>query len=95
MKKIIFLCFAFVISLFNVIIINYSPAINGLIDKNIWINESCQKYSNNYKYSRRSYNFKFMINEYKSQLSRCYQRKAMIGLEYIAFNFNILYKLIN
>ena len=95
MKKIIFLCFAFVISLFNVIIINYSPAINGLIDKNIWINESCQKYSNNYKYSKRSYDFNFVTNEYNSQRNRCYQRKAMIGLEYVAFSFNIIFGIIS
>ena len=95
MKKLIFLFIAFSISLFSIIVINISPTINGLIDKTTWINESCEKYSNNYKYSRRSYNFKFMINEYKSQLSRCYQRKAMIGLEYIAFNFNIILGIIS
>jgi hypothetical protein len=94
MKKLIFLFIAFSISLFSIIVINISPTINGLIDKTTWINESCEKYSNNCKYSRRSYNFKFMTNEYKSQRYRCYQRKTMIGLEYIAFNFNIIYILI-
>lgn len=91
MIKIIFVCISSAVLLLSIIVMNFSPAINGLIDKNAWANEICEKYINNFKYSRKSHDFKYMTNEYKSQRDRCFQRKAMIGLEYIAFKFNRIF----
>lgn len=88
--KLVFFIISLAILICNIIVICLAPAINGLIDRNSWTNENCKDYANLYKGSI-GWSGKYLVNEYKSQKDRCYQRKAMIALEYTSYNFNIIF----
>ena len=103
MKNLIFLCVSTAIILFTVIVLNNAPIINGYVgDK--WYDESCQNYIDLHKYNKdktvAQLNSYGVIDEktkedyldlLKEGKNKCYRNKAMIGLEYSAFNFNIVF----
>ena len=103
MKNLIFLCVSTAITIFTVIVLNNAPIINGYVGSD-WYDESCQNYVDLYKYNKDK---KFSDitgagitseadkNKWLDLLiegkNKCYRNKAMIGLEYSAFNFNIVF----
>ena len=104
MKNLIFLCVSTAIIIFTVIVLNNAPIINGLVGKD-WYDESCQKYIDLHKYNKdktpaQLSSYLVTANEankdkwlklLKKGKNKCYRNKAMIGLEYTAFNFNIVF----
>ena len=48
MKKIIFFAIASAILLFSIIVVNISPAINGLISGQSWSQQACSYHSDRY-----------------------------------------------
>jgi hypothetical protein len=105
MKNLIFLCVSTAIIIFTVIVLNNAPIINGYIGKD-WYAESCQKYVDLHKYYKDKDFSDISTSDYgvstlddknkwldllKEGKNKCYRNKAMIGLEYSAFNFNIVF----
>jgi len=106
MKNLIFLCVSTAIIIFTVIVLNNAPIINGLVGSD-WYDESCQKYVDLHKYNKDkaasdlSSHGVSTTNEKRSKdkwlkllkkgKNKCYRNKAMIGLEYTSFNFNIVF----
>ena len=103
MKNLIFLCASTTIIIFTVIVLNNAPIINGYVGTT-WYDESCQRYVDLHKYNEDK--TPALIGGYgvtnedtkKEWLdlliegkNKCYRNKAMIGLEYSAFNFNIVF----
>jgi hypothetical protein len=103
MKNLIFLCVSTAIIIFTVVVLNNAPIINGYVGSD-WYDESCQNYVDLHKYNKDK---KFSDitwagisseedkNKWLDLLiegkNKCYRNKAMIGLEYSAFNFNIVF----
>ena len=104
MKNLIFLCISVAIVLFTVIVLNNAPIINGLVGKD-WYKESCQNYVDLHKYNKdvdylsirhgvtSQEEKKEWLDLLKEGKNKCYRNKAMIGLEYASFNFNIVFGL--
>jgi len=100
MKNLIFLCISTAIIIFTVIVLNNAPIINGLVGSS-WYDESCQNYVDLHKYNKDKtpaqlgYTTQDQKEEYldflKKGKNKCYRNKAMIGLEYTSFNFNIVF----
>jgi len=104
MKNLIFLCISTAIIIFTVIVLNNAPIINGLVGKD-WYDESCQRYVDLHKYNKdktpaqlsgylvtsNEENKEKWLKLLKKGKNKCYRNKAMIGLEYTAFNFNIVF----
>ena len=101
MKKLIFLCIAVAVVIFSVIVLNISPVIH--IIGNDGYHESCKQYSDKYKYNKdKNYDEigfgvstedekKEFLDLLKEGENKCKKNKAMIGLEYAAFNINIVF----
>lgn len=97
-NKLIFFCISSAILLFSILVFFLAPAINGLIPRKEWNDETCQYFTDTYNQLKK-YNYggpeeEIVKKEYKSYKDRCYQRKAMIGLEYSAFILNILFGIV-
>jgi len=101
MKNLIFLCISVAIVLFTVIVLNNAPIINGLVGKD-WYKESCQYYVDSHIYTKETSlsdqhitqeQKEVRLKQYKEGKNKCYRNKAMIGLEYASFNFNIVFGL--
>ena len=104
MKNLIFLCISTAIIIFTVIVLNNAPIINGLVGKD-WYDESCQRYVDLHKYNKdktpaqlsgylvtsNEENKEKWLKLLKKGKNKCYRNKAMIGLEYTSFNFNIVF----
>jgi hypothetical protein len=106
MKNLIFLCASTAIVIFTVIVLNNAPIINRLVGTD-WYNESCQNYVDLHKYYKdktpaeiaiagdygvsNEDNKKEWLDLLIEGKNKCYRNKAMIGLEYTAFNFNIVF----
>ena len=106
MKNLIFLCVSTAIIIFTVIVLNNAPIINGLVGSS-WYDESCQKYIDLHKYNKEKTPTQLEADGYISTINqenkdkwldllkkgknKCYRNKAMIGLEYTAINFNIVF----
>jgi hypothetical protein len=103
MKNLIFLCVSAAITIFTVIVLNNAPIINGVVGGD-WYDESCQKYIDLHKYYEdkdpstlgiygvtNADKKKEWLDLLKKGKNKCYRNKAMIGLEYSAFNFNIVF----
>ena len=99
MKNLIFLCISTAIIIFTIIVLNNAPIINGLVGTS-WYDDSCQYYVDLHKYNKdKSLTELSMTQENKDKWldllkkgkNKCYRNKAMIGLEYTAFNFNIVF----
>ena len=103
MKNLIFLCASTAIIIFTVIVLNNAPIINGLVG-DISYDDSCQEYVDLHKYYKDKTPTQIggygVTNEDKKKewldlliegKNKCYRNKAMIGLEYSAFNFNIVF----
>ena len=103
MKNLIFLCVSTAIIIFTVVVLNNAPIINNYIGEG-WYDESCQSYVDLHKYNKDktvlelgSYGVldedskKYYLDLLIEGKNKCYRNKAMIGLEYSAFNFNIVF----
>ena len=96
MKKLIFLCIAIAVVIFSVIVLNISPVIHGI---ELDYHESCKQYSDKYKYNKDKKAVELVGEEnedkkkeyldlLKEGENKCKKNKAIIGLEYAAFNIN-------
>ena len=106
MKNLIFLCVSAAVIICTVIVLNNAPIINGLVGDD-WYDESCQNYVDLHKYNKdktpaeletanhissdTQENKDKWLDLLKEGKNKCYRNKAMIGLEYSAFNFNIVF----
>ena len=95
-KKLIYFCISSAILLFSILVFFLAPAINGLVPKKEWNEEACQYYVDAYNGIKNddSPENEIVAKEYKRFKDRCYQRKAMMGLEYSAYVLNILFGLV-
>ena len=106
MKKLIFLCLATTIVLLSVIVLNLAPVIQRLIPLKYNYNDACKKLADKYKYEEKlsldelklansdisdSDDRKEYLDLLKEGKNTCYRDKAMIGLEYAAFNINVVF----
>ena len=105
MKNLIFLCVSVAIVLFTVIVLNNAPIINGYLS--LSYDESCQYYADLHKYNKdkaaadlsgygvlttdEEKSKEKLLDLFKEGKNNCYRKKAMVGLEYSAFNFNIVF----
>ena len=94
MKKLLYFCMAGGILLLSIIVVNISPAINFGFSRE-WSSDSCSYYSDKYKYEEKndftSQEIKDKkLYEYKRDKTKCERKKAMVGLEYAAFNINLV-----
>jgi len=104
MKNLIFLCVSTAITIFTVIVLNNAPIINYLAGTS-WYDESCQRYVDLHKYYKdktpaqigSTYGVsneddkKEWLDLLKEGKNKCYRNKAMVGLEYTSFNFNVVF----
>ena len=100
MKNLIFLCVSTAIIICTVIVLNNAPIINWYVGAG-WYDESCQNYVDLHKYNKDKTPLQLglLTQENKDKYldlliegkNKCYRNKAMIGLEYSAFNFNIVF----
>ena len=94
MNRLLFLCIYLGILIFSVIVLNIAPAINkvtvydrsNVVDWNEWSNAACKQFSDYYDYETDE-TTKDWIKKLKN---RCNRRQAMIGLEYVISNLNII-----
>ena len=94
MKKIIFLCISTAIAIFTVIVLNLVPIINN-IEKE-WYDNACKYYTDKYKYDKdKTYASQEIKDKYLDYLKEgkkvCENKKAMEGLEYAAFNADVIF----
>jgi hypothetical protein len=85
------------ILLLSIIVVNISPAIN--FGMSGWSSDSCSYYSDKYKYDEKK-DLTYYSNsqeekdkqlyEDKRDKTKCERKKAMVGLEYAAFNINLV-----
>ena len=106
MKNLIFLCASVAVVIFTAIVLNNAPIINRYVG-NGWYDKSCQYYVDLHKYNKdkaaadlSTYGVSTTDNDlskeklldlFKEGKNKCYRNKAMVGLEYSAFNFNIVF----
>ena len=90
MNRLLFLCISLGILIFSVIVLNIAPAINkvtsNVVDWNEWSNAACKQFSDNYDYA----SDETTKDQMKKLKNRCNRRQAMIGLEYVISNLNII-----
>jgi hypothetical protein len=94
------------ILLFSVIVVNIAPAINNLGSIQVWSQLSCKYSADNYKNEKdkkvcsgsvnsdchRTQDIKdYTVDRYKREKNRCERRQAMVGLEYAALNWNLVF----
>ena len=91
MKKLIFFAIASAILLFSIIVINIAPAINGLVEGDYWSARSCKYLSNIYDENKKNHVSDEALKFIKKWLNRCNRKQAMIGLEYVVSNLNIIF----
>ena len=94
MQKLIFLCIASAVLLFSIIVVNIGPVLGGLFPNYSLYGESCSMHSDNYKYiEKENYNKtqkETDLDRVKKDKNRCNRKKAMVSLEYVAFDLNII-----
>ena len=106
MKNLIFLCASVAVVIFTVIVLNNAPIINRYVG-NDWYEKSCQYYVDLHKYNKdeaaaylsgfgvsttdNDRSKKKLLDLFKEGKNNCYRKKAMVGLEYSAFNFKIYF----
>jgi len=82
-KTLIFLCIASALLIFSIIVVNTSPAINGVAGE--WRDLNCKRYSDYHDYIKKKDTYANKDEHLKlSKEGRnlCKRRKAMYGLEY-------------
>ena len=98
MKKLLYFCMAGGILLLSFIVVNISPAIK--YGSSEWSSSSCSYYSYLYKNDeKKDLTHYFNSQEYKDKQlyedkrdkTICERKKAMAGLEYAAFNINLVF----
>ena len=96
MNKLLFFCISSALLLFSIIVVNILPAIGG-----DWFDAACNSISDDQKYLE-DYSLKDLgdiaqsvkdevIDIYKRNKKICNRKKAMIPLQYTAFNLNIIF----
>lgn len=96
MSKLLFFCLSSALLLFSIVVINILPPIGG-----DWYDESCRSIADDQKYYEDTslQNLGGITQEekdaiikiYKRNKKICNRRKAMIALQYTAFNANIIF----
>ena len=94
MFKLLFLCISLAILVFSVIVLNIAPAINKvsnyyIIEWDDWSNAACKYLSDQYDYIKKSAS-KDVKDQIKKEKNRCNRKQAMISLEYVVSNLNII-----
>lgn len=96
MNKLLFFCISSALLLFSIVVVNILPPIGG-----DWFDDSCNSISDDLKYLE-DYSLKDLggisqtakdevIDVYKRNKKICNRKKAMISLQYVAFNLNIIF----
>ena len=104
MKNLIFFCIALGIILLSIFVLNMGPVIKGDVSGNGNYDKSCKKFEDKYKYSKDKTiaelsedgvstedHKKMLLDLLKEGKNKCYRDKAMVGLEYACYNFNIIF----
>lgn len=91
MKKLIFFVIASAILLFSIIIVNIAPAINNLVESDEWSQASCSSISDYIDDQKDQGATDESLKYTKRWLKRCNNKKAMVGLEYVVSNLNIIF----
>ena len=93
MKKLIFFAIASAILLFSIIVINIAPAINGLVEGKDWSAWSCKYLSDGLSElkKRQVSSDDSQFKMFEKMLNLCNRRQAMVGLEYVVSNLNIIF----
>ena len=94
MNKLLFLCISLAILVFSAIVVNIAPAINkvspDLFYWDYWSNYACKSISDEYNSLKNTLDKKEK-DEYTKSKNRCDRRQAMIGMEYVTSNLNIIF----
>ena len=104
MKNLIFFCIALGIILLSIFVLNMGPVIKGDVSGNGNYDKSCKKFEDKYK-NKKDKNIaelsedfvsteehkKMLLDLLKEGKNKCYRDKAMVGLEYACYNFNIIF----
>lgn len=90
MYKLLYFCMAGGILLFSVIVVNISPAINGLVASQTWSQASCKYYADEIKSQKDNNANDDILDPIKREKTRCERKQAMVGLEFAAFNCNLV-----
>lgn len=96
MNKLLFFCISSALLLFSIIVVNILPPIGGG-----WFDNACNSISDDQKYLE-DYSLKDLggiaqstkdevLDIYKRNKKICNRKKAMISLQYVAFNLNIIF----
>ena len=104
MKNLIFFCIALGIILLSIFVLNMGPVIKGDVSGNRNYDKSCKKFEDQYKNKKDKTiaelsddgvstedHKKMLLDLLKEGKNKCYRDKAMVGLEYACYNFNIIF----
>ena len=104
MKNLIFFCIALGIILLSIFVLNMGPVIKGDVSGNGNYDKSCKKFEDKYKNKKDKTiaelsedgvstedHKKMLLDLLKEGKNKCYRDKAMVGLEYACYNFNIIF----
>ena len=89
MKKLIFFAIASAILLFSLIVVNITPI--DLIGGQSWSQQACSSISDQIDQLEKQNYSDEQLKPYKNNLNRCKNKKAMVGLDYVTSNFNIIF----
>ena len=89
MKKLIFFAIASGILLFSIFVVNITPI--GLIGGQSWSQQACSSISDEIDQLEKQNYSDEQLKPYKKNLNRCNNKKAMVGLDYVTSNFNIIF----
>ena len=104
MKNLIFFCIALGIILLSIFVLNMGPVIKGDVSGNRNYDKSCKKFEDQYKNKKDKTiaelsddgvstedHKKMLLDLLKEGKNKCYRDKAMVGLEYACYNFNVIF----
>ena len=89
MYKLLYFCMAGGILLFSVIVVNIAPAIN--LGLQFWSQQSCKYLGDTIKNMKDNNAPDDSLDPYRRMKTRCERRQAMVGLEYAALNWNLVF----
>ena len=89
MKKLIFFAIASALLLFSLIVVNITPI--DLIGGQSWSQQACSSISDQIDQLEKQNYSDEQLKPYKNNLNRCKNKKAMVGLDYVTSNFNIIF----
>ena len=96
MNNLLFLCISLGLLIFSVIVLNIAPAVNKVsnfdrINWDSWSYAACNSISDYYDEQKKGGASKETLDNIKKGKKRCDRKQAMIGLEYVTSNLNILF----